>query len=131
MCPTTWRLSLWLLSKGLHLMLLCFGENYPEVLINFANIARVLDPGSAALGADAAYAMLVDEGLAPPRIPPDDRVDTLAANIVDGRVGGIPVGQLNTEAARDRAYAALVEQGVAQPAPTEAEIAALREEGIV
>lgn len=42
MSETSWRLSLWLLSKGLHLMLLCFGENYPEVLINFANIARVL-----------------------------------------------------------------------------------------
>jgi len=34
-------LSLWLLYKGLHLMLMSFGEAYPDILINFANIARL------------------------------------------------------------------------------------------
>lgn len=36
-----WESALWLLGRGLNLMLLCFGEAYPDVLINFANIARV------------------------------------------------------------------------------------------
>jgi urea transport system permease protein len=52
-----------------------------------------------------------------------ERLRTLTANVVDGAVGGIPVAQLNTEEARDRAYAALVEAGTAPPAPTEADVA--------
>jgi urea transport system permease protein len=45
----------------------------------------------------------------------------LAANIVDGRVAGFPVGTLNTEAAREAAYDALAEAGVVPPFLTEAE----------
>lgn len=41
MSLSSWDLALWLLNKGLHLMLVSFGEAYPDVLINFANIARV------------------------------------------------------------------------------------------
>jgi urea transport system permease protein len=93
-----------------------------SVLPEGANIARVLDPGSAALPRQAAYEMLVDAALAPPLIPRTQIRDTLAANVMDGRVGGLPVAQLNTEAARDRAYATLVSEGVAAPAPTEADI---------
>ena len=87
------------------------------------NLARVLEPG-ADIAPEAAYAMLVAEGLAPPRVSRTEQRDILAANVVEGRVGDLPVAQLNTEAARDRAYAALVAAGLAPPAPTEAEVAA-------
>jgi urea transport system permease protein len=95
-----------------------------EALPEDANIARELTPGSDALSVRDAYEMLVEQGLAPAPIPADERLGVLAANIVEGRVGGVPLAQLNTEAARDRAYAALVEAGLAEPAPTEADIEA-------
>ncbi|MGP1354896.1 MAG: urea ABC transporter permease subunit UrtB, partial [Roseicyclus sp.] len=85
------------------------------------NLARTLEPGTD-IDRGAAYAMLVEAGLAPAPISATGRRDILAANVADGMVGGLPVAQLNTEAARDRAYAALVAAGLAQPAPTEAEI---------
>jgi urea transport system permease protein len=88
------------------------------------NLARTLEPGSDALPADEAYAMLVEEGLAPARISRNEQREILAANVEDGRVGGIPVAELGTEEARDRAYAALVAEGSAEPAPTEADVAA-------
>ncbi|BDW84463.1 urea ABC transporter permease subunit UrtB [Roseicyclus marinus] len=87
------------------------------------NLARVLEPGRD-IEAAAAYAMLVADGLAPPLVSRAEERDILAAQVVEGRVGGVPVAQLDTEEARDRAYAALVAQGLAQPAPTEAEVAA-------
>jgi urea transport system permease protein len=94
-----------------------------ETLPEGVNIARVLEPGSEALGATDAYAMLVDEGLAPPLVDRSDRLRSLTDNIEGDTVGGVPVAELNTEAARDRAYAALVEAGLAPPAPTEADVA--------
>ncbi|SFQ62714.1 urea transport system permease protein [Roseivivax halotolerans] len=93
-----------------------------EALPEGENIARELRPGTDALSREDAYAMLVEDGLATPLIPRRTRADTLAANIVDGAAGGVPVETLNTEEARDRAYATLVEAGQADPAPTEAEI---------
>ncbi|MBF9058337.1 urea ABC transporter permease subunit UrtB [Rhodobacterales bacterium HKCCSP123] len=95
-----------------------FAETLPEG----ANIARELRPGSDALSREAAYAMLVDEGLAPPRVGRSDILSVLAGNIVDGAVGGIPVAELNTEEARGRAYGALVAAGIAPPAPSEADV---------
>jgi urea transport system permease protein len=94
-----------------------------EALPEDGNVARVVEPGTDALGTAEAYAMLVEAELAPPLIPRSEQLSLMTANIVDGAVGGIPVAQLNTEAARDRAYAALVEAGIAQPAPTEADVA--------
>ncbi len=88
------------------------------------NLARTLEPGSDALTAEDAYAILVEAGLAPPKLGRAGQREILAANVVDGRVGGIPVAQLGTEEARDRAYAALVAEGRAEPAPTEADVAA-------
>ena len=87
-----------------------------------ANLAAELEPGSAELSTEDAYQLLVDEDLAPALIPRSAQRDILAANVVDGRVGGVPVGTLGTEDARDRAYAALVAEGLAEPAPTEAQI---------
>jgi len=95
-----------------------------EALPEGANLAQVLEPGSGELPEAEAYAMLVEEGLAPALIPRDAQLDILTANVVDGRVGGMPVGQLSTEEARDQAYAGLVADGLADPIPTEAEIAA-------
>ncbi len=86
-----------------------------------ANIRRVLVPGSDALPLAEAYGRLVDAGLVPAPVPRDRIKEVLTANIVDGRVAGIPVGQLNTEAAREAAYDALAEAGVVPPFLTEAE----------
>jgi urea transport system permease protein len=104
--------------------LLVTRTEFAETLPEDANIARELDPGSEALSVADAYAMLVDEGLAPALIPRAEQVGILAENIVGGAVGGVPVDSLNSEAARDRAYAALVEAGAALPAPSEADVAA-------
>ncbi|UWR03736.1 urea ABC transporter permease subunit UrtB [Ruegeria conchae] len=73
------------------------------------NIANLLQPGSHDLSRDAAYDLLVASDLAALRVSPDDIRAALAANIDGGRVGGIPVVQLNTDAARAQAYAELAE----------------------
>ncbi|THD73936.1 urea ABC transporter permease subunit UrtB [Thalassobius vesicularis] len=88
------------------------------------NIARTLRPGSDELPRDAAYAMLVDARLSTPRISASDKRAALAANIVDGKVAGIPVAQLNSDEARATAYAALAAGGKAAPTVTEAQFEA-------
>ena len=89
-----------------------------------ANIARWLEPGSSDLSIDAAYDLLVADGLAAPRIGPARIHETLTANIEDGRIGGVPVEILGTDAARADAYAALVAAGRAERAPGADDIAA-------
>jgi urea transport system permease protein len=86
-----------------------------------ANVRRILEPGSEDLPLAEAYRRLVDAGLAPAPVPRDRIKEVLTANIVEGRVAGIPVGQLNTEAAREAAYDALAEAGVVPAFLTEAE----------
>lgn len=83
-----------------------------------ANIARVLTVGEDISQQDA-YAQLVDAGLAPERQTADTIKARLSDNIVDGRVGGIPVGQLSSEANRERAYAALAQAGTVPPLVTD------------
>ena len=85
-------------------------------------VARVLRPGSEALSKADAYALLVEDELAPPLISGDDQKAALVANIVDGQVAGIQVADLNTDDARDLAYAELVRQGAVEAAATEDEI---------
>ncbi|PTX56160.1 amino acid/amide ABC transporter membrane protein 1 (HAAT family) [Litoreibacter ponti] len=68
------------------------------------NIARILDPTTAP---DAFYAQLVSAELAPPRTTPDAIRAALEANLEGGMVAGLPVAQMNTNAARERAYARL------------------------
>ncbi|AZQ68881.1 urea ABC transporter permease subunit UrtB [Silicimonas algicola] len=87
-----------------------------------ANVARQLRPGSEAFPVAAAYDLLVADGLVPARLDNDTVKSALAANIVDGAVAGIPVADLDTQEARARAYAALVEAGTVQPGITEIEI---------
>jgi len=80
------------------------------------NVARRLTPGpDSNLSIDAAYAMLVAANLAPPSISDSERDATLAANIANGKVGGIARDALDTSEARDEAYDALVKAGTAKP----------------
>ncbi len=82
------------------------------------NVARVLTPGED-MTLDEAYALLVAADLAAPRTPPSVIRTALEANIVDGRVGDVPVAQLGTDAARERAYAMLAAAGTVPPLVTE------------
>jgi urea transport system permease protein len=85
-----------------------------------ANLARRLAPGDD-LAEDEAYALLVQEDLAPPPVAAAQRDDALVAAIEDGAVAGIPVADLDSEAARWQAYAALAARGDAPPRPSDAE----------
>ncbi|QIR86018.1 urea ABC transporter permease subunit UrtB [Paracoccus sp. AK26] len=89
-----------------------------------ANIVRALSVGEADFPREAAIALLTSQGVLQPRLTPADQRNALAANIVDGRVGGIPVADLSDPAARDRAYEALEAAGAVAPAATEAEVEA-------
>ena len=87
-------------------------------------VARILKPGSEALSDDDAYAVLVSAGLAEPRISRADQRAALVTNMHDGEVAGIKVATLDTEAAREMAYAALANTGAVTPVATEAEVEA-------
>ncbi len=86
------------------------------------NLARRLEPGSDALSDTEAYDLLVERGLAPARLDGDTLKSVLSENIVGGAVGGVPVKDLDTLQARARAYAALVQAGIAEPRLTDLEI---------
>ncbi|HMO06270.1 MAG TPA: urea ABC transporter permease subunit UrtB [Paracoccaceae bacterium] len=88
-----------------------------------ANIAAELTPGDDLATADA-FALLVAAGLAPEPLTPQQQREALVANIAGGMVAGIPVAQLSTQAARDRAYTALEAAGAVPVAATQDEIAA-------
>lgn len=74
------------------------------------------------LSEEEAYAVLVYSDLAPERLSKDAQRRALQDNIDGDTVGGVPVAGLSDPAARDRAYAALVEAGVAPAAATDAEV---------
>lgn len=93
-----------------------------ETVPEDADVGRILKPGSEALSREDAYDLLVRAELARPRISLDDQRQALIANIADGQVAGIQVATLDTQAARDMAYAALAEQGTVTAAATEAEV---------
>jgi urea transport system permease protein len=86
------------------------------------NIARVLVPGKD-ITTEAAFDRLVDAGLAPPRQSAADLREALAAHIDGGRVGGVPIHQLDSEAARERAHEALEAAGALPPRATSGEVA--------
>ncbi|MEM8741004.1 MAG: urea ABC transporter permease subunit UrtB [Pseudomonadota bacterium] len=85
-------------------------------------IVAVLEPGSAALSRAEAHALLVDKGFAPPRVTPAQKREALIANIADGQVGGVALAELDSEAARDLAYAALARAGLAPPSAAPGDI---------
>ncbi|PRY75296.1 urea transport system permease protein [Yoonia maritima] len=89
-----------------------------EELPTDVNIARVLNPG-ADMSLDAAYELLVADDLAAPRTDADTIKAALASNIINGRVGDVPVAQLGTTANRNRAYAQLAHSGTVPPMVTE------------
>ncbi|MEX0287137.1 MAG: urea ABC transporter permease subunit UrtB [Paracoccaceae bacterium] len=88
------------------------------------DIAGNLTPGSEGLAREDAVALLVQADLlAAPKTRSEIRT-ALVDNITDGMVGGMPVSDLNTDAARDLAYAGLVRDGAAQATVTDAEVEA-------
>lgn len=84
------------------------------------NVARALDVGRD-LTEEEAYDLLVAASLAPARLTLEEQHAALVANIVDGSVGGVAVAELNTQAARDRAYTALEAAGTVPTAATDDE----------
>ncbi|PHR18742.1 MAG: urea ABC transporter permease subunit UrtB [Hoeflea sp.] len=84
------------------------------------NVARLLVPGSD-IETEAAYQLLVDAGKARPIVPLDARKAALVENIENGMVAGIPVAELVTQSARDRAYLALAADGTVPPLVTKEE----------
>ncbi|CUH65222.1 LIV-I protein H [Thalassovita gelatinovora] len=87
------------------------------------NIARRLKPGADELTDKQAYDLIVAANLGAPRLTPDALRTAMVNNAADGMVGGVPVAELNTQAARERAYAGLVTAGVVAAAVTDAEAA--------
>lgn len=86
-----------------------------------ANPARELRPGRD-LTATEAYDLLVAAGLAPARLTLPEQKAALVANIVDGKVAGIPIADLSRSDARDRAYTALEAAGTVPVAATSDEV---------
>ncbi|MCG6885532.1 MAG: urea ABC transporter permease subunit UrtB, partial [Silicimonas sp.] len=93
-----------------------------EIAPEGADIVRTLSPGSEALPRESAYDILVRADLAKPRISRDDKREALVAHIANGEVAGVQVASLDSEDARDLAYAALAAGGVVDPVATEAEV---------
>ncbi|KAF0677238.1 urea ABC transporter permease subunit UrtB [Profundibacterium mesophilum] len=87
------------------------------------NVAAELVPGGDELSLQAAYDLLVDQGRAPAMVTKQARDAALAANIRDGRVGGLPVHTLSSDLSRDTAYDALVATGLAEPRVTTSDVA--------
>ena len=87
------------------------------------NIARTLHPGHD-LAATDAYDLLVTAGAAPARLTHDAQKKALAAHIVEGKVGSVPVADLTDQSARDHAYTDLEAAGTVPTAATDDEVAA-------
>lgn len=88
-----------------------------------ANIAQILTVG-ADLSAAEAYDLLVAASLAPARLLAEDARKSLESHIENGKVGGVAVADLGSQAARDAAYSALEAAGIVPAAATEAEVQA-------
>ncbi|MEM7720325.1 MAG: urea ABC transporter permease subunit UrtB [Pseudomonadota bacterium] len=86
------------------------------------DIVRVLTPGSEMFPREDAYDILVRAELAKPRISRDDKREALIANIQAETVAGVQVASLDSEEARDLAYASLARDGVVDAVATEAEV---------
>jgi urea transport system permease protein len=84
------------------------------------NVARELAIGDDLPRADALSA-LVDMGALQPFMTSDEQRAALAANIVDGKVAGTPVADLDDPDIRDTTYDALEASGAVPPAATESE----------
>ena len=85
------------------------------------NVANTLIPGID-LPFARAYEMLVVRDLASANIPSAAKKTALISHIKEGAVEGLSVAHLNTDEARDKAYATLVAQGLAPPDVTDEEV---------
>ncbi len=95
-----------------------------ETLPDRPDVSGKVQPGSAELSKEEAYAILVNSGLATPLIDPQELRETLIANIDGNSVAGVQVASLNTNSARQLAYDALVKAGKAEPGVTANDIEA-------
>jgi len=86
-----------------------------------ANIAQELVPGKT-LSIVEAYDLLQSANLAPALLTLADQRAALIANLENGVVGGVALADLNSQAARDRAYTALENAGKVSLATTEDEV---------
>ena len=85
-------------------------------------VVRTVTPGDESLSKTDAYSLLVRADLAPPLIPPGEVREALIRNIDGDMVAGVQVATLDTESARNAVFAALVSDGLAEPAATTEEI---------
>ena len=97
-------------------------RKFAKTLPPGANIAAVLVPSERGFSAKDAYQILVTEGIAAPAPTDADIKEALVANIVEGRVSGVPISQLSDPEKRISAYAKLVSEGLAAPIKSASEI---------
>ncbi len=88
-----------------------------------ANIAAELKPGRDVTEVEA-YDLLVAQGLAPQRLSVEQERQALIDHIENGMVGGVAVADLNSQAARNRAYNAMEQAGTVPAAATDDEVTA-------
>ena len=105
-------------------------RKFAKTLPPDANIAAVLVPSERGFSAKDAYQILVTEGIAAPAPTDADIKEALVANIVEGRVSGVPISQLSDPEKRISAYAKLVSEGLAAPKLSTSEIEAIVNEYI-
>ncbi|WP_092059732.1 urea ABC transporter permease subunit UrtB [Poseidonocella pacifica] len=86
------------------------------------DVAREIRPGKDTLSAEDAYTLLVRADLAPPLIDRAEQKSALEANIDNGMVGGVAIAELDTNAARDQAYANLAQAGIVDAVATESDL---------
>ena len=77
-----------------------------------ANVARELVPGRGAFTVESAYQILVDNGLAAPRLTPEFLRAALEQNLSDGMVADVPSAALADPDARLKAYDGLAAAGL-------------------
>ncbi|WP_226554667.1 urea ABC transporter permease subunit UrtB [Celeribacter naphthalenivorans] len=82
-----------------------------EGLSEAANVKRELRAGSRDLSVEAAYDLLVSAGVIETQPSVSERKAALETHVENGAVAGVPLADLNTQEARDRAYAALAQEG--------------------
>jgi len=100
------------------------GESFamPDGSASSSQVSAWLGDYSTELSTSDAYQMLVKANEAPALIDKRARDAALIANIKEGKVSGFDLATLDTEGARDTAYAALAGQGIVESAPTAQEI---------
>ena len=85
---------------------------YADTLPENANIKGAVKPGSDALPVSEAFALMVAAGAAEAQPTVSERKAALIANLEGDAVAGYSVADMDSQAARDRAYVALAEQGL-------------------